>query len=225
MSGRTINIAFYSSVVNATRAVDISNAMLNFNSYWDYRLSGKSISSAGSRITTVAMTSDGLIYPLADVTGLSGSVITGTNFGQLTFTNTSNTSLVTMEPAILSGSWSLKVQVRFQPVVIPSIHSFSPALRITVFAGTNTINKYMKAQSAACAGFSGDQGYSYWHISIWQRGDGGNRQCVHAGIWERQAASRQSLLTGANAGGNTGWTINVCCQQPALLGRRRWRWE
>lgn len=213
MSGRTINIAFYSSVVNATRAVDISNAMLNFNSYWDYRLSGKSISSAGSRITTVAMTSDGLIYPLADVTGLSGSVITGTNFGQLTFTNTSNTSLVT----IGTGNTIRKLEYKGSGSISAGSNTIDSLIlagsKNYSFTGTNTINKYMKAQSAACAGFSEIKGTPTGTLAF-----GSGAMVEIDNVYMQNMGATGSItpiaFNGANAGGNTGWTINVAASSP-----------
>ena len=83
LSGRTINLAYYTSIINATRSVDISNATLTFTQYWDFRLTGKSLVSIGSHITTPAMISDALAYPRVDVTGLGGTSVASTTFGQL----------------------------------------------------------------------------------------------------------------------------------------------
>ncbi len=213
LSGRTINLAFYSGNINSTRAVDISNATLNFTQYWDYRGTGKSLVSSGSHITAPAMVADGLSYPWVDATGLGGTSITGASFGQLTFTDPSATSNV----ALGANNTIRRLEFKGRGALTGGGNSIDTLLlagsRNYTFAGTNTINKYLKAQSSPCAGLSEIKGNPAGTLSF-ASGAIADISNVYLQNITGTGPITPIAFSGADAGGNTGWTINVAAGSP-----------
>jgi trimeric autotransporter adhesin len=215
LAGRTISLAYYSSNISGIRAVDITNATLNFNTSWDYRGSGKSILSTGSHITAPAIITDGLSYPWVDATSTGSTSITATSFGQFTFTDPSATSNV-----LAGGSNTFrKLEFKGRGLVAAGNNIDTLLLagsRNYIFAGTNTINKYLKAQSAACAGLSEIKGSPVGTLAF-VSGAVADISNVYMQNMTATGPITPIAFSGADAGGNSGWTINV-----ASGGKRYW---
>lgn len=205
LSGRTINAAFYTSIINSTRSVDISNATLNFSQYWDYRLSGKSLVSTGSHITTPIIVSDALSYPWVDVTGLAGTSVTSTTFGQLTFTDSSVTSSVSIGANNIihilefKGKGAIGTNNTIDTLLLAGSRNYT-------FAGTNTINKYLQAQSLPCTGLSEIKGNPTGTLAF-SSSAATNMSNIYMQNMTATGPITPVTFSGADAGGNSGWAI------------------
>lgn len=216
LSGRTVNLWYYSSALDATRSVNISNATLNFTGWWDYRGAGKSIVSSGSHITLPVINTDGLNYPWVDVTGPATPYIINTTFGQLTFTDASVTSSV----GIGGNNTIRRIEFKGKGVMNGGGNSIDTLLlagsRNYTFAGTNTINKYLQAVSAPCAGLSEIKGNPTGTLAF-AGGAVANLSNIYMQNMTASGPITPIAFNGADAGGNSGWTINT-----ASGGARYW---
>lgn len=222
LSGRTVSLVYYSSSINATRSLDISNATLNFTQYWDYRGTGKTLNAAGSHITSAGGfgSNGGMTYPLVDITGAAGVgpgfPIDNTTIGQLTFTNTSATSTVHVSGS-LNNIRRLEFKGKGSVLGTNSIDSLILAgSRNYAFSGTTTINNYMLAQSATCAGLSEIKGSPTGTLAF---AGGADVDIANVYLQNMTATGTPAQITvnGADAGGNSGWIITS-----AASGDRYW---
>jgi gliding motility-associated-like protein len=216
LSGRTVNIAYYKSNINATRSVDISNAKLSFGQYWDYRGAGKSIVSTGSYLTASLFHADGLNYSTVDVTGVDVPFITGTTLGQLTFTNASATSAV----GIGVANTIRLMEFKGKGLVNGGGNSIDTLIlagsRNYTFVGTNTINKYLQAQAASCAGLSEIKGNPAATLTF-AAGAVTSMSNIYMQNMTATGPITPIAFSGADAGGNSGWNITT-----AAGGARYW---
>jgi hypothetical protein len=208
LSGRTVNLVYYSSNYNSTRSLDISNATLSFRDYWDYRNVGKTLNAAGSHLTSNGgFGTDGLSYPWVDIPGISGTgigyPISGTTFGQMTWTNTSVTSAVFLSANNIVRRLEFKSNGSVGPnCIIDSL--ILTGSRVYGFGTNVTINKYLKAQATSCSGLTEIRGP-------------GSIAFASGAVVEMDNVYMQNMtatgpitpiaFNGADAGGNTGWTI------------------
>ncbi len=223
LSGRTVNLVYYSSAINSVRSLDITNAILNLTDY-DYRGTGKTLASTGSHITTTrGVVVDGLTYPWVDAnyTG-SGSVfdINNTTFGQLTFNGTGTTVNADIE----RGNTIRRLEYKGRGIITGGGNTIDSLIlagsRNYFFGGTNTITKYLKAQSAPCAGLSEIRNYT-------PAGSTGTLAFSAGAVVEMANVYMENMtatgpitpiaFSGADAGGNSGWTITS-----AAGGARYW---
>lgn len=214
LAGRTVTFYNFISNNNLARNLDISNATITTNARWIYQGSNKSIASAGSHITAdwfFQVNGPGSTYPWVDLI-YSGSDVTiysigGTTFGQLTFTSTSATSAA----RIVSGNTIRRLEYKGASYTgggntIDSL--ILAGSRNYLFNGTNTINKYFKAEAATCNGLTEIRGYPTAGTLAFA----GAAELHIANVYMQGMTATGPLtpiaFNGANAGGNTGWTIN-----------------
>lgn len=220
MSGRTVNIVSYSSAINSVRSLDITNATLNFTDY-DYRGTGKTIASTGSHITTARLVAvDGLTYPWVDADyGGTGSYfdINNTTFGRLTFNSTSTTVTADIE----QGNTIRRLEYKGKGFITGSGNTIDSLIlagsRNYFFGGANTITRYLKAQSGPCTGLSEIRNYA-------PAGATGTLNFSAGAVVDMSNVYLQNIIAtgpitpiafnGADAGGNSGWTINVAPGSP-----------
>jgi trimeric autotransporter adhesin len=211
MSGRTVNIAYYSSATNAGRSVDISNAILTFTNRWDYRGAFKTIVSIGSHITAPIFVTDALSYPWVDVTsGSVASIISGTTFGQLTFTDTSITSTAsigssnTIRRIEFKGKGSIGASNSMDTLLLAGSRNYG-------IGSSNTINKYFQAQATPCSGLTEIRGVGSLAFT-----SGATASLANVYMQNMTATGPITPIafSGADAGGNAGWTINVAPGSP-----------
>ncbi|NII29376.1 T9SS type A sorting domain-containing protein [Pseudoflavitalea sp. X16] len=214
MAGRTVSFYSFISNNNLVRNLDISNATITTTSRWIYQGANKSITSTGSHITAdwfFQVNAPGSTYPWVDLT-YSGTDVTiysigGTTFGQLTFTSASATSIA----RIVSGNTIRRLEYKGAGYTGGSNTIDSLILagsRNYLFSGTNTINKYFKAEATTCSGLTEIRGYPTAGALAFA----GAAELHIANVYMQGMTATGPLtpiaFNGANAGGNTGWTIN-----------------
>jgi hypothetical protein len=220
MGGRTVVLTNFVSINNLLRNLDISNTTITAGSRWQYQGNNKSIASAGSHITSgwyFQVNAPGSNYPWVDLSfgaGPDNTIfgITGTTFGQLTFTNTSGTSLA----RISSGNTIRRLEYKGAGLTagVNTIDSLILAgSRNYFFSGTHTINKYIKAQATPCSGLTEIRGIGATVLAFQPAAE------VHIDNVYMQNMTATGVMTpiafnGANAGGNTGWTITAAAGSP-----------
>ena len=211
MSGRTVNIAYYSSATNAGRSVDISNAILTFTNRWDYRGAFKTIASTGSHITAPILVTDALSYPWVDVTsGSVASIISSTTFGQLTFTDPSATSSAsigsnnTIGQIDFKGRGSIGANNMMDTLLLAGSRSYTIGI-------SNKVNEYFQAQATPCSGLTEIRGTGSLAFA-----SGATASLANVYMQNMTATGPITPIafSGADAGGNTGWAINVAAGSP-----------
>jgi hypothetical protein len=213
MAGRTLSFYAFSSNNNEVRNLDISHATITAASRWIYLGANKSITSTGSRITAndiVQVNAPGSTYPSVDITyggtDVSKFSISGTTFGQLTFTSASATSAA----RISTGNTIRRLEYKGAGYM-PGANNIDSLIlagsRNYYFTGTNTINKYFKAEATTCNGLTEIRGYPTGTLAF-----AGAAELHIANVYMQNMTATGSLtpigFNGADAGGNTGWTIN-----------------
>jgi hypothetical protein len=219
MAGRTVSVNIFTGS-SGTRNLDISNATITTNLRWQYLGAGKSMTSAGSHITaqgTFQVNSPGSNYPWVDLneTGAERFFdITGSTIGQLTFTNTSTTSVA----KVFGGNTIRKLEFKGAGIVGSTGNNNIDSLilagsRNYTFAATNSIYKYFKAQATPCSGLTEIRGSGPSVLAFQPAAE------VHIDNVYMQNMTATGVMTpiafnGANAGGNTGWTITAAAASP-----------
>lgn len=211
LTGRTVNIFSYTSLTNAARSVDISNAVLKFADRWDYRGASKTLVSTGAHITAPLLLTDALNYPWVDIAGASvTSSISGTTFGQLTFKDTSLISTA----SITSGNTIRRLEFKGRGAIgannIMDTVIFSGSRIYTVSTG-NTINKYFQAQAIPCSGLTEIRGAGSIAFA-----SGAITSLANVYMQNMTATGPVTPIAfnGADAGGNSGWTISSAAGSP-----------
>jgi hypothetical protein len=219
LQDRTLSIALFSSPSGSTtpRFVDITNATINVSYQWDYRSTNKSIASTGSYIKTdYILSTDGLNYPWVDCTyggtNPSFTAINSTTFGQLTFTSTLATSLA----RIVSNNIIRRLEFKGQGYMGGGNNIDTLLLagsKSYLFAGTNTINKYLSAQAIPCTGLTEMRGNLTGTLAF-NTGAVANVANIYMQGMTATGPITPIAFNGADAGGNSGWTINVTPGSP-----------
>lgn len=214
MAGRTVSIFRFYSRNNLTRNLDISNATVTVTDQWHYYGLSRLMTAAGSHITSqgyFVTNAPSTNYPWVDIT-YAGTVATGfdissTTFGQLTFTATAATSA-----ARISNSNTIRrLEFKGAGAVTSGGNNIDSLIlagsRNYAFTGTNTVNQYFKAQATPCSGLTEMRGSPTGTLAF------GNTAIVQIANVYLQNMTATGTITpisfnGADAGGNTGWTIN-----------------
>lgn len=221
MAGRTVSFYSFSST-NLTRSLDISNATITVKRLWQYTGGTKNIISTGSYLTCHALfqsNSPGANYPRVDLTETNAETandfsINTTTFGQLTFTSTSATS----NARILSGNTIRRLEFKGAGILGNGGTNSIDSLILTgsrnyIFSGTNSIIKYLKAVATPCSGLTEIRAGVPSTLAF------SNTAVIDIDNVYMQNITATGVMTpiafnGANAGGNTGWTINSAAGSP-----------
>lgn len=219
MAGRTVSIDYYWSNTALSRSLDITNATINVTSRWDYRFANKTMASTGSHITSqyVFASSTPASYPWVDL-AYNGSLsniyaIDGTTFGQLTFTSTATTSIGT----ISSNNTIRRLEYKAAGIIgggntIDTL--ILAGSRIYTFGtGINNINKYFSAQATPCTGLTEIHGNAPATINF-VSGAVANVANVYMQNMTATGSITPVAFSGADAGGNSGWTISAAAGGP-----------
>jgi hypothetical protein len=219
MSGRTVSIHHFSSTSGLTRSLDISNANISVSNSWDYRGTSKSLLSTGSYIaSSYYFLTDGLNYPKVDIHSGTPSLhsINYTTIGQLTFTAATP---LTSQGRILTGNTFGRLEFKAGGIIGGNNTIDSLILtgsQVYFFSGTHTITKYLKAQATSCSGLTELRGSPSvsWIFAAGAVIDMAN-------VYMENIAATGPItpiaFNGADAGGNSGWTITS-----APAGPRYW---
>lgn len=218
MTNRTLSINRFTGNTNAVRSLDISNASITLSNGWTFVGLNKTMNATGSYINTVyAVNTDGLSYPRFDATYAGAGnpqafAVSGTTFGILTFTGTNVTSGVNID----SNNTIRRLEFKGAGAIAGPGNVIDTLLlagsRVYEFTGTNTINKYLLAQSAACTGLLEMRGNPTGTFVF-------NPAAVitmdNVYLQNMTATGVPSVaVNGADAGGNSGWTITSAAGSP-----------
>jgi hypothetical protein len=218
MANRTVSINRFSGNSNLARSLDITNASISVSNNWAYYGLNKSISSTGSAITCLySINIDGLTYPKIDMTyNVAGNfqafTISGTTIGALTFTGTNAQSEVnidsnnTIRRLEFKGAGTITGPGN---VIDTLIFAASRNYQVT---GTSTINKYFQAQSAPCAGLLEIRGAATGGFAF-----NPTATIAMANVYLQNMAATgvpPVAVSGADAGGNSGWNISSAAGSP-----------
>jgi hypothetical protein len=223
MAGRTVSLSMFVSNYSTVRNLDISNATITANRRWIYWGSNKSISSAGSYITSHGLfqsNNPGANYPWVDLTEINAETandfnINGVTFGQLTFTSTSATS----NARILNSNIIRRLEYKGAGIIGSGGNNNIDSLilagsRNYVLAGTNTIFKYFKAEAVTCSGLTEMRGGGGTATLAFQPAAEIHIANVYLQNIRATGAMTPVAFNGADAGGNTGWTITSAAGNP-----------
>lgn len=221
IAGRTVSFYSFSST-NGTRNLDISNATITVKRLWQYTSGNKSITSTGSYLTCHALfqsNSPGANYPRVDLTGINAETVNDftintTTFGQLTFTSTSATS----NAKVLNTNTIRRLEFKGAGILgnngTNSIDSLILAgSRNYTFSGTNSIIKYLKAVATPCSGLTEIRAGASSVLAF-----SSTAVIDIDNVYLQNITATGSMtpiaFNGADAGGNTGWTINSAAGSP-----------
>ncbi|PZF72758.1 T9SS type A sorting domain-containing protein [Taibaiella soli] len=211
LANRTLSINRFTGNTNGVRSLDISNASITLSNGWTYISSNKTMNATGSYINTqYAINTDGLSYPKMDAT-YTGSgnpqafAVSGTTFGTLTFTGTNATSGVNIDSNNTIGRLEFKGAGAIAGpgnVIDTLILAGSRVYQVT---GTSTINKYIKAQAATCTGLLEIRGNT---TGGFQFNPAAVIDMANVYLQNMSASGVPTVsVSGADAGGNSGWNI------------------
>lgn len=217
-AGRTLSFNRFSGNSSVVRSLDISNATITVSNSWLYTGANKTINATGSAITSLyAIGIDGLSYPKIDATYNSSANpqafnIRNTTIGQLTFTGTNAASSANID----SFNTISRLEFKGGGAIEGSSNIIDTLLlagaRTYQVTGTSSINKYLLAQSAPCTGLLEIRGATT-----------GGFQFDPAAVISMNNVYLQNMaatgvppvaVTGADAGGNTGWNITAITGSP-----------
>jgi hypothetical protein len=217
MAGRTVSVFIFTSGGGLTRNLDISNATITTYLRWQYLGGNKTITSTGSHITalgTFQVNNPGSTFPLVDLTETASERffdISGAVIGQLTFINTSATS----GADITSNNIIRKLEFKGAGALIGGGNNIDSLIlsssRNYTFAGTNSISKYLKAVATPCSGLTEMRGTGTLAFGSTAVADIDN---VYMQNMTATGAITPIAFSGADAGGNSGWTINSVAGSP-----------
>lgn len=215
MAGRTIYVRAFSSNNNNVRYADITNANIHVINTWAYNGNSNFLQSDGSYLLSdqyinIANRS----YPAIDLS-YAGSVdvftIAQSTIGQLTFTATSPTSMA----KIYTGNTIRKLEFKGAGTIMGTNTIDTLILagsRAYKMAGTNTINKYLEAQSASCTGLLEIRGNT---TGIFQFNPAAVINMANVYLQNMTATGVPPVaVSGADAGGNAGWNITSAAGAP-----------
>lgn len=224
MAGRTVTCWVFSSNTSSIRNLDISNATITANLRWIYMGSNKTIISTGSHLTAnglLQINAPNSTYPWIDATTIrqepNNYAISGSTIGQLTFTNPVATSVA----GIASGNTIRRLEYKGAGVIGSTTNNNIDSLilagsRYYVFGGTNTIYKYIKAEATPCTGLTEMRGATVNTTLAFQPTAAGDIHIANVYMQNMRATGVMTPIafSGADAGGNTGWTINSAPGSP-----------
>ncbi len=217
-AGRTLNIYRFAGASATARSLDISNANITVANNWIYSGANKAINSTGSSISSgFALSIDGLSYPKIDATyAASGNPlafnIRNTTIGQLTFTSTNAASSANIDSFNTIGRLEFKGSGAIEGssnIIDTLLLAGARAYQVT---GTSTINKYLFAQSAPCTGLleirgATTGGFQFNPTAVISMSNVYLQNMAASGV-------PPVAVTGADAGGNTGWNITAIAGSP-----------
>ncbi|WP_341837241.1 Ig-like domain-containing protein [Chitinophaga pollutisoli] len=224
-TGRTMNINWLSSGGSLGRYLYLENAVITVN---DWTVIGlyHVVNANNSYIKTGTITTRTATYHDVEVTGTAEVPmdVAHTSFGWLTFSNPSLTSgaRILNNNTIRRLEFKGKGQVRANSNNIDSL-ILAPNRNFSFYLASNTtINKYFRAVHPSCSGL-GEIRSGSAAVSTLNFGPDATVEIDNVYMENMAAAGGGGTLTlpisfsGADAGGNSGWTINS-----AAGGARYW---
>ncbi|WEK18826.1 MAG: Ig-like domain-containing protein [Candidatus Pedobacter colombiensis] len=235
LNGRNISIYSLVSATSKPRTLDIQNANINVSYIWQYTGGNKQIQSNNSYIEAAyQFSSDGLQYPVVHLTSNSSGAtfsIANTTFNELLFTGTTPTNtaprigsnntitdLVFCGGGIIGGNNTI-TNLEFKGVGYVNATGNNIGTLLTApnrnyqFTGTTTINTRFRAVNPACNGLGEIKASGSSAKIVF--GANATVDINNVYLENMVASGGGGSLTlpipfsGADAGGNEGWTITT----------------
>lgn len=215
MAGRTIYVRAFASNNNNVRYADITNANIRVSNTWAYTGNSNFLQSEGSYLLSdLYLNIANRSYPAIDLSYAGATdvfSIAQSTIGQLTFTSTSATSVAkilngnTIRRLEFKGAGNITGTNTIDTLILTGSRNY-------LFNGTTTLNKYLQAQSAACTGLLEMRGNTAGTIQF-------NPTAVisMANVYLQNMTATgvpPVPVSGADAGGNTGWNITSAAGAP-----------
>ncbi len=215
MTGRTLYVRAFSSNNNNVRYADITNANIRVGNTWAYTGNSNFLQAEGSYLLSdLYLNIANRTYPAIDLSYAGATdvfSIAQSTIGALTFTATTPTSVA----KIYSGNTIRRLEFKGAGTIMGTntidtlIFTGSRVYRI---AGTNTINKYFEAQSAACTGLLEIRGnntgtFQFNPTAVLNIANVYLQNMIATGV-------PPVAVSGADAGGNSGWNITSAAGAP-----------
>ena len=214
MPGRTINISQFVSNVVGSRTIDISNATITVAQGWTLNATGRTWvnGGAGSFITSNSyFVVDGLAYPKVHLNSAQDVFdIRNATIGELVFHNTS----VTSEAKITNNNTITSLEFKGSGFIDGGGNSIGTLLmapsKYYRVNGASTITTHWSFNSPSCSGLGEIRGYN-GTIGTLNFGAGATRDLNNLYVQNITATGSgiPVVVNGADAGGNTGFTINA----------------
>lgn len=213
MPGRTLDVSLFASNVTGSRTIDMTNATVNVRETFAITGTGRTWvgNGAGLSITSARYFNvDGLNYPNVTLTSLENVFdIRNATFGTITFTNTASNS----NARILGNNTITTLEFKGGGNIAGSGNTIGTLLlapsKYYGFTGTNTINTLLRFNSPACSGLGEMRGINN-AVSTLNFGPSAATDLANVYIQNITAAGSITpiAVTGANAGGVTGFNIS-----------------
>lgn len=215
MPGRTVNIQYLTSNFNTVRYLNITNANIRVANTWAYTGSNNFITDTGSHlISDQYLNITNRYYPNIQLTyGGATDVfnIAQCTIDSLTFTNTSGTSTAkvtngnTIRRLEFKGAGFITGNNTIDTLILAGSRNY-------LFGGTNTINKYLQAVSPTCTGLLEMRGntagtFVFTGATVINMSNVYLQNMTATGV-------PPVAVSGADAGGNSGWNISSAAGTP-----------
>jgi hypothetical protein len=216
MPGRTINVrSITSNTPYATKYMNITNADIHVTSSWAYTGANNFLESNGSHIVSdIFFSVNNRYYPFVELTYAGASDvynIAASSFGSLTFTSTSATSMAkvatgnTIRRLQFNGAGNITGNNNIDTLILAASRNYT-------FGGTTTLNKYLLAQSATCSGLLEMRGNTTGTFAF---APAATIAMANVYLQNMTATGVPPVaVSGADAGGNSGWNISSAAGTP-----------
>lgn len=218
MANRTVSINRYTGNTTNPKSLNIANANITVSNSWGYVGANKSINSTGSYINTLySINVDGLTYPKIDVSyngagNFQAFSVSGTTIGELSFMGTNVQSEVNID----SNNTIRRLEFKGAGAITGPGNVIDTLLfaasRNYQVTGVNTINKYFLAQSAPCTGLLEIRGNTAGTFTF-----APTATITMANVYLQNMTATgvpPVAVSGADAGGNSGWNITSAAGTP-----------
>ena len=218
MANRTVSINRYTGNTTNVKSLNIANANITVSNSWGYIGANKSINSTGSSITSLySINVDGLTYPKIDITyngagNFQAFAVSGTTIGALTFSGTNAQSEVNID----SNNTIRRLEFKGAGMITGPGNVIDTLLfaasRNYQVTGTSTINKYFLAQSVPCTGLLEIRGTTTGTFAF-----NPTATIAMANVYLQNMNATgvpPVAVSGADAGGNSGWNISSAAGTP-----------
>lgn len=214
LPGRTLDLFYFAANTSGTRTIDMSNATVSVRETFTITGTGRTWVNNGAGLSVTSaryFVVDGLNYPTVTLSSLENVFdIRNASFGTLTFTNTSGSSLA----RILTNNTINTLEFKGSGNIAGTGNTIGTLLlapsKYYGFTGTNTINTHFRFNSPACSGLGEMKGINNLISTL---NFGASATTDLANVYLQNIAATGSItplvVSGADAGGNTGFTINT----------------
>jgi hypothetical protein len=213
MPGRTLDVNYFASNTSGARVMDMTNATITVRETFANNGTGRTWIGNGAGLTITSQkyfVVDGLTYPSVTLHSLENVFdIRNATIGTLTFTNTAGNS----SARILANNTITTLEFKGSGNIAQTGNTIGTLLlapsKYYGFTGTNTITTHLRFNNAACSGLGEMRGINNLESTL-NFGSSATTDLANVYIQNIKATGDITPITvsGANAGGVTGFNIN-----------------